>query len=313
MAPPLPDASHPSKRTRRGAQAAVALETTQSQAQRGAGVPGPPRGALPPRAAQLLRQVEFVEPAHDRSCQAASARASSLLVRKRDWIARFPERLCKTTLRLLARCEMPSIAPMATESNVSRLGLLRPHKPRVSWAFRSAPCVRWADMGYLRAYRTPGGQRRFQCGSDRGVCDSLEQRGHARPPTRPERAGVLKRHKTSCAPGPRHAARPGIPPYRIASSPQLMRPWAGSTGSRLSSCVGCGSARTGLATRRSTIEFLVEVGPIGVADSRRHGRPAPRPGLHVAPYDACPRLATAPSAPRMRRRASVGPSAVSVS
>ena len=38
---------------------------------------------------------------------------------------------------------------------------------------------RWADMGYLRAYRTPGGQRRFNADQIEAFVVSLEQRGHA--------------------------------------------------------------------------------------------------------------------------------------
>jgi excisionase family DNA binding protein len=37
---------------------------------------------------------------------------------------------------------------------------------------------RWADMGYLQAYRTPGGQRRFSAAQIEEFVSSLEQRGH---------------------------------------------------------------------------------------------------------------------------------------
>jgi len=35
---------------------------------------------------------------------------------------------------------------------------------------------RWADLGYLRAYRTPGGQRRFSADQIENFVQSLEQR-----------------------------------------------------------------------------------------------------------------------------------------
>ena len=39
---------------------------------------------------------------------------------------------------------------------------------------------RWADMGYLRAYRTPGGQRRFSEDQIEVFVRSLEQRQRQR-------------------------------------------------------------------------------------------------------------------------------------
>ena len=38
---------------------------------------------------------------------------------------------------------------------------------------------RWADLGYLRAYRTPGGQRRFSVEQIESFVRSLEQRQRA--------------------------------------------------------------------------------------------------------------------------------------
>lgn len=35
---------------------------------------------------------------------------------------------------------------------------------------------RWSDLGYLRAYRTPGGQRRFNADEIEVFVRSLEQR-----------------------------------------------------------------------------------------------------------------------------------------
>ena len=40
---------------------------------------------------------------------------------------------------------------------------------------------RWADLGYLQTYRTPGGQRRFNKDQIAAFVSSLEQRGHAPP------------------------------------------------------------------------------------------------------------------------------------
>lgn len=36
---------------------------------------------------------------------------------------------------------------------------------------------RWADMGHLRAYRTPGGQRRFSAEQIEAFVASLEEQG----------------------------------------------------------------------------------------------------------------------------------------
>jgi excisionase family DNA binding protein len=69
---------------------------------------------------------------------------------------------------------------MATESNVSRLGLSTSQAAR-ELGVSLGTVRRWADMGYLRAYRTPGGQRRFNGDQIEAFVDSLEQRGHARP------------------------------------------------------------------------------------------------------------------------------------
>jgi len=39
---------------------------------------------------------------------------------------------------------------------------------------------RWADMGYIESYRTPGGQRRFSVGQIEQFLETLQQRraGH---------------------------------------------------------------------------------------------------------------------------------------
>lgn len=69
---------------------------------------------------------------------------------------------------------------MAIESNVSRLGLSTSQAAR-ELGVSLGTVRRWADMGYLRAYRTPGGQRRFNADQIDEFVSSLEQRGHARP------------------------------------------------------------------------------------------------------------------------------------
>ena len=74
---------------------------------------------------------------------------------------------------------------MATHSTVSRLGLSTSQAAR-ELGVSLGTVRRWADMGYLRAYRTPGGQRRFNAEQIDAFVHSLEQRGHSRP--RPERS-----------------------------------------------------------------------------------------------------------------------------
>jgi excisionase family DNA binding protein len=71
---------------------------------------------------------------------------------------------------------------MANDSNVSRLGLSTSQAAR-ELGVSLGTVRRWADMGYLRAYRTPGGQRRFNAEQIEAFVRSLEQRGHARPRT----------------------------------------------------------------------------------------------------------------------------------
>ena len=81
---------------------------------------------------------------------------------------------------LTSLAKKPSIALMATESTVSRLGLSTSQAAR-ELGVSLGTVRRWADMGYLRAYRTPGGQRRFNADQIEAFVRSLEQRGHARP------------------------------------------------------------------------------------------------------------------------------------
>jgi excisionase family DNA binding protein len=69
---------------------------------------------------------------------------------------------------------------MSTEPNVSRLGLSTSQAAR-ELGVSLGTVRRWADLGYLRAYRTPGGQRRFSSEQIEAFVSSLEQRGHSRP------------------------------------------------------------------------------------------------------------------------------------
>jgi excisionase family DNA binding protein len=50
--------------------------------------------------------------------------------------------------------------PMSSTSHTSRLGLTTSEAARHLGVSLST-VRRWSDMGYLRGYRTPGGQRRF--------------------------------------------------------------------------------------------------------------------------------------------------------
>jgi excisionase family DNA binding protein len=68
---------------------------------------------------------------------------------------------------------------MSTQST-SRLGMSTSQAAR-ELGVSLGTVRRWADMGYLRAYRTPGGQRRFNAEQIESFVSSLEQRGHARP------------------------------------------------------------------------------------------------------------------------------------
>jgi excisionase family DNA binding protein len=63
---------------------------------------------------------------------------------------------------------------MSTQSNVSRLGLSTSQAAR-ELGVSLGTVRRWADMGYLRAYRTPGGQRRFSVEQVEEFLTSLEQ------------------------------------------------------------------------------------------------------------------------------------------
>jgi len=84
--------------------------------------------------------------------------------------------LCKSPLILTSRREMPSIAHMSTQATTgNRLGLSTSQAAR-ELGVSLGTVRRWADMGYLRAYRTPGGQRRFSTDQIETFVRSLEQR-----------------------------------------------------------------------------------------------------------------------------------------
>ena len=65
---------------------------------------------------------------------------------------------------------------MSSDSKISRLGLSTSQAAR-ELGVSLGTVRRWADMGYLRAYRTPGGQRRFNAEQIDAFVRSLEQRG----------------------------------------------------------------------------------------------------------------------------------------
>jgi excisionase family DNA binding protein len=81
----------------------------------------------------------------------------------------------KASCRLQPRLNTAEIEPMPTESNVSRLGLSTSQAAR-ELGVSLGTVRRWADLGHLRAYRTPGGQRRFSAEQIEEFVRSLEQR-----------------------------------------------------------------------------------------------------------------------------------------
>ncbi len=62
--------------------------------------------------------------------------------------------------------------------SISRLGLSTSQAAR-ELGVSLGTVRRWADMGYLRAYRTPGGQRRFSSDQIENFVRSLEQRSRS--------------------------------------------------------------------------------------------------------------------------------------
>jgi excisionase family DNA binding protein len=65
---------------------------------------------------------------------------------------------------------------MSLEPGTSRLGLSTSQAAR-ELGVSLGTVRRWADRGYLHAYRTPGGQRRFSAEQIETFVRSLEQRG----------------------------------------------------------------------------------------------------------------------------------------
>jgi excisionase family DNA binding protein len=69
---------------------------------------------------------------------------------------------------------------MTRSTHTSRLGLTTSEAARHLGVSLST-VRRWSDMGYLRGYRTPGGQRRFPVQELDEFVSSLEERGAAGP------------------------------------------------------------------------------------------------------------------------------------
>jgi excisionase family DNA binding protein len=76
----------------------------------------------------------------------------------------------------MSRADLPSTDHMSTQVTTgNRLGLSTSQAAR-ELGVSLGTVRRWADMGYLRAYRTPGGQRRFSAEQIETFVRSLEQR-----------------------------------------------------------------------------------------------------------------------------------------
>jgi excisionase family DNA binding protein len=71
---------------------------------------------------------------------------------------------------------------MTRSTHTSRLGLTTSEAARHLGVSLST-VRRWSDMGYLRGYRTPGGQRRFPVGELDDFVSSLEERTPGTPGT----------------------------------------------------------------------------------------------------------------------------------
>jgi len=70
-------------------------------------------------------------------------------------------------------------------NKISKLGLTTSEAARHLGVSLST-IRRWSDMGYLRGYRTPGGQRRFSIEQLDEFLESLESDGPRRAPAPPE-------------------------------------------------------------------------------------------------------------------------------
>jgi excisionase family DNA binding protein len=78
---------------------------------------------------------------------------------------------------------------MSRTSHTSRLGLTTSEAARHLGVSLST-VRRWSDMGYLRGYRTPGGQRRFPVQELDEFVESLESRNAGAPAGRFQREGL---------------------------------------------------------------------------------------------------------------------------
>src|SRR3954454_23015296 len=67
---------------------------------------------------------------------------------------------------------------------------------------------RWSDMGYLRGYRTPGGQRRFSIEQLDDFLTSLESDGPRRTPPPPEGESEPRFSPEPSAPEDEHGEEP---------------------------------------------------------------------------------------------------------
>src|SRR5437763_10366430 len=74
---------------------------------------------------------------------------------------------------------------MTRSTHTSRLGLTTSEAARHLGVSLST-IRRWSDMGYLRGYRTPGGQRRFSIEQLDEFLESLESSGPRPVPEPPE-------------------------------------------------------------------------------------------------------------------------------
>jgi excisionase family DNA binding protein len=76
--------------------------------------------------------------------------------------------------------KLPNMVPMKADRSTSRLGLSTSEAAQHLGVSLST-VRRWSDAGYLRGYRTPGGQRRFTVEQLDEFLTSLEQgRGPSR-------------------------------------------------------------------------------------------------------------------------------------
>ncbi len=75
----------------------------------------------------------------------------------------------------MAMHESAENTPMATDTTTNRLGLST-SQAATELGVSLGTVRRWADLGHLKASRTPGGQRRFSREQIEEFLSSLEQR-----------------------------------------------------------------------------------------------------------------------------------------